>query len=188
MRKTSQLWAMVSTKAYWCFWQHHMSWLALRVYFFTNTSADKNMENKRQGFVPFIACKCPKCGKGKVFKNSIFSTKFAETNYSCTVCKMSYEPEPGFFYGAMYFSYALIVGLIITGSVVFYSIDLFDYAIVGIPTLIVTMVPLIFRYSRMLMLYVVYPAMYKEKFYHNPSWISLMLLKRPQSRGSYVAN
>ena len=67
------------------------------------------------------------------------------------------------------FSYALIVGLIITGSVVFYSIDLFDYAIVGIPTLIVTMVPLIFRYSRMLMLYVVYPAMYKEKFYHNPS-------------------
>ena len=74
------------------------------------------MESKRQGIVPFIACKCPKCGKGKVFKNSIFSTKFAETNYNCTVCEMSYEPEPGFFYGAMYFSYALIVGFIIMGK------------------------------------------------------------------------
>ena len=103
--------------------------------------------------------------KGKVFKNSIFSSKFAETNYSCTVCAMSYEPEPGFFYGAMYFSYALIVGLIITCSVVFYSLNLFDYAIVGIPATIIVMVPLIFRYSRMLMLYVVYPAMYKDKFY-----------------------
>lgn len=123
------------------------------------------MENNRQGIVPFIACKCPKCGQGKVFKNSIFSTKFAETNYSCTVCNLSYEPEPGFFYGAMYFSYALIVGLIITCSVLFYSFNVFDYAIVGIPTVIVAMVPLIFRYSRMLMLYVVYPAMYKEKFY-----------------------
>jgi hypothetical protein len=59
----------------------------------------------------------------------------------------------------------LIVGFIIMGSVVFYSLNLFDYAIVGIPTLIVVMVPLIFRYSRMLMLYVVYPMMYKEKFY-----------------------
>jgi hypothetical protein len=78
---------------------------------------------------------------------------------------MSYEPEPGFFYGAMYFSYALIVGLIITCSVFFYSLNLFDYAIVGIPATIIVMVPLIFRYSRMLMLYVVYPAMYKDKFY-----------------------
>jgi hypothetical protein len=36
---------------------------------------------------------------------------------------------------------------------------------VGIPATIIVMVPLIFRYSRMLMLYVVYPAMYKDKFY-----------------------
>lgn len=125
------------------------------------------MENKRQGFISFVTFRCPICGEGKVFKNSIFSAKFSETNYSCTLCPMSYEPEPGFFYGAMYFSYALIVGLIITGSVVFYSINLFDYAIVGIPTFIIAMVPLIFRYSRMLMLYVVYPTMYRGKFYQN---------------------
>lgn len=123
------------------------------------------MGSKRQGVVAFFACKCPSCGRGKVFKNSIFSIKFAETNYICTVCEMSYEPEPGFFYGAMYFSYALIVALIVTCSVVFYTLNLFDYAIVGIPIAILILVPVIFRYSRMLMLYVVYPAMYKEKFY-----------------------
>ena len=65
----------------------------------------------------------------------------------------------------MYFSYALIVGLIITCSILFYVTGFFDYAIVGIPTTIIVMVPLIFRYSRMMMLYIVYPLMYKEKFY-----------------------
>jgi len=45
---------------------------------------------------------------------------------------------------------------------------MFDYAIVGIPTVIIIMVPLIFRYSRMMMLYIVYPLVYKDKFYGKP--------------------
>jgi hypothetical protein len=43
-------------------------------------------------------------------------------------------------------------------------LDLFDYAIAGIPIAIVLLLPVIFRYSRMLMLYVVYPAMYSEQY------------------------
>jgi uncharacterized protein (DUF983 family) len=110
-------------------------------------------------------CRCPRCGKDKVFPNSIFNLgKFAETKYACENCKLSYEPEPGFFFGAMYWSYAIIVGIIITLSVVFNLLNLFDYAIVGIPIAIVILLPIIFRYSRMLMLYVIYPMMYKEQF------------------------
>ena len=91
--------------------------------------------------------------------------KFAKTQYECAHCKLSYEPEPGFFFGAMYWSYAIIVGIIITMSVVFNLMGLFDYAIVGIPTAILILLPVIFRYSRMLMLYVVYPAMYRDQYY-----------------------
>jgi hypothetical protein len=126
------------------------------------------MSVKRPGWVPFLTCKCPKCATGRVFNNRLISVKFAQTRYSCPSCSFSFEPEPGFFYGAMYFSYALMVGLIVTCCIIFYGIGKFDYAIVGIPIAIVIMVPLIFRYSRMMMLYIVYPLMYKDKFYGKP--------------------
>ena len=113
----------------------------------------------------FILCKCPRCRQSNVFKHSIFHiTKFTDTNLECSVCKLDYMPEPGFFFGAMYWSYAMIVGFIITLSIVFYAFNIFDYAIVAIPVGIIVMLPLIFRYSRMLMLYVIYPLMYKQKY------------------------
>jgi hypothetical protein len=65
----------------------------------------------------------------------------------------------------MYFSYALIVGVIIIGSIVMNLLDLFDYAIYLIPVLLILLLPLIFRHSRLFMLYVVYPLMYEEKFH-----------------------
>lgn len=115
--------------------------------------------------VGFLKCTCPRCGKSGVFKHSIFNiTKFAETNLECKVCKLDYMPEPGFFFGAMYWSYAMIVGMIITQSILFYNLNIFDYAIFTIPISIIVLLPVIFRYSRMLMLYVVYPNMYKEKY------------------------
>lgn len=123
------------------------------------------MSVKRAGLIPFLACKCPRCTTGNVFQNSIFSLrKFADTNYSCPHCGLSFEPEPGFFFGAMYFSYALIVAIIFLGSVLFYTFNAFDYAVWGIPAIIILMLPLIFRYSRMMMLFIVYPLTYRNIF------------------------
>lgn len=115
--------------------------------------------------VSFLLCRCPRCGRDRVFPHSIFNlTKFAETKQSCSHCQLNYQPEPGFFFGAMYWSYALIVGLIVTFSIAFSLLGLFDYAIVAIPVAIVVLLPVIFRYSRMLMLFVVYPLMYRKKY------------------------
>lgn len=120
----------------------------------------------RAGVAGFLKSRCPRCGKGKVFSGSIFSLRsFADTLECCPNCKLSYEPETGFFFGAMYWSYALIVGTIIIGSIVMNLLDLFDYAIYLIPVLLILLLPVIFRHSRLLMLYVVYPLMYEEKFY-----------------------
>lgn len=121
---------------------------------------------KRPGVSSFLNSKCPRCGKGKVFSGSIFSLRtFADTLGCCPNCHLSYEPETGFFFGAMYFSYALIVGVIIIGSIVMNLLDLFNYAIYLIPVLLILLLPVIFRHSRLFMLYVVYPLMYEEKFY-----------------------
>ncbi|MCC7298836.1 MAG: DUF983 domain-containing protein [Bacteroidia bacterium] len=110
-------------------------------------------------------CKCPRCGQEKVFQYSPFHiTKFTSTKDGCGNCKLNYNPEPGFFFGAMYWSYAMLVGLIVTLSIVFSMVGLFDYAVYLIPVSIILLLPFIFRYSRMLMLYVVYPIMFKGEF------------------------
>jgi uncharacterized protein (DUF983 family) len=119
----------------------------------------------RPKIVSYFLCKCPRCGVGEVFGYSILNPiKFAETHQACSHCQLTYQPEPGFFFGAMYWSYAMIVALIVTMSVIFSVFDAFDYAIWGIPVAIVLSLPVIFRYSRMLMLYLVYPSMFREIF------------------------
>jgi hypothetical protein len=59
--------------------------------------------------------KCPKCGKGDFFirRNPYLNVLFQKGDYhkNCSFCKLKYELEPGLFYGAMYVSYALAIGL-----------------------------------------------------------------------------
>jgi hypothetical protein len=120
---------------------------------------------QKAGAFAFAACRCPRCGKGPVFKYSILNpTKFSEAHDHCPSCHLPFEPETGFFYGAMYWSYALIVGMSVIFAVVLWYTGLFDYAMGIIPVSILLMLPVVFRYSRMLMLFVVYPIMYKEIF------------------------
>jgi uncharacterized protein (DUF983 family) len=52
--------------------------------------------------------KCPNCRKGKVFHNSnLFTFLPGKMNNECPVCKLDFSKEPGFYWGAMYVSYAL---------------------------------------------------------------------------------
>jgi uncharacterized protein (DUF983 family) len=51
-----------------------------------------------------VGLKCPECRHGKVFENW-----FLKMNPTCPVCKLKFEREPGYFLGAMYFSYALAI-------------------------------------------------------------------------------
>ncbi len=59
--------------------------------------------------------KCPRCHKGKIFENN-FAYNFkngVKMNHHCSECQLIYERETGFFYGAMYVSYALMAGILI---------------------------------------------------------------------------
>ncbi len=123
-------------------------------------------ESPRAGILPFFRARCPRCGKGNVFVNKVMSfKKFSDTLDECPKCQLKYEPETGFFVGAMYWTYAVLVGLTVVLSIGLYQMDLFEEAVYIIPLIIVFLLPWVFRYGRLLMLYVVYPIMYKELFY-----------------------
>ena len=60
-----------------------------------------------------VKCKCPNCEKGDVYQKHHFFS-YAKMNESCEICKYSFDKEPGFFYGAMYVSYAFTVAQCVT--------------------------------------------------------------------------
>jgi hypothetical protein len=72
------------------------------------------------------------------------------------VCGQRYEVEPGFFIGAMYISYSFAVALMVAVSVAVFVLgndpDLWVY-LVAVIVANLLLVPFMFRYSRVLMLY-----------------------------------
>ena len=58
---------------------------------------------------------CPQCHEGKFLVSNVYDLKnVGDVRDECDVCHLKYEREPGFFYGAMYISYALGVALFVT--------------------------------------------------------------------------
>jgi uncharacterized protein (DUF983 family) len=51
----------------------------------------------------FLAGRCPWCRRGRIFRGVL------AMNRSCPSCGAEFEKEPGYFVGAMYFSYFLTV-------------------------------------------------------------------------------
>jgi len=125
------------------------------------------MAQKKGNIFTLLACKCPRCGKGKVFEHSVFDLKsFSSTKASCPVCNLVYEPEIGFFWGAMYWSYALGVGIMVVASIILYALGMSPEVLTyTVPLIILVLLPVLYRYSRVLMLYIVYPMAYKKKFW-----------------------
>ncbi len=60
--------------------------------------------------------KCPHCHEGEFFvdRNPYHLSKAGELHDHCSVCGRKYTPEPGFYYGGMYVSYAIMVALFAT--------------------------------------------------------------------------
>lgn len=98
--------------------------------------------------------KCPRCGHGAVFKYSILNIHFAAMNDSCPNCKATFQPEPGFYFGAMFISYAITVAIMVACSVVlwlFFEASENVYSITFVAVAFLFM-PLSYRWSRLLWL------------------------------------
>ncbi len=59
--------------------------------------------------------KCPQCQEGSFLISTPYDLrKVGDIREECPVCHLKYAKEPGFYYGAMYVSYALGVALFVT--------------------------------------------------------------------------
>jgi uncharacterized protein (DUF983 family) len=100
--------------------------------------------------------KCPRCRQGDIFVSPATNLRrFSVMNVTCPCCGVRLEPEPGFYQGAMFVSYAFsIVFLIIMWVSLHYLVNPPDwvYMVVFIGIIILA-APLNFRYSRILFLY-----------------------------------
>ncbi len=51
--------------------------------------------------------KCPRCGEGDLFKKPFNWTDPIDMHKECQNCKLDFEPEPGFYFGALIISYGI---------------------------------------------------------------------------------
>jgi uncharacterized protein (DUF983 family) len=102
-----------------------------------------------------LSGKCPHCRKAKIFKNAVLSFRFAEMNMNCPDCGTTFIPEPGFYIGAMYISYAFNVAILVAVGVGLYTLTtapdwVYILIIISISFLLI---PVSFRYSRIIFLH-----------------------------------
>jgi hypothetical protein len=104
-----------------------------------------------------VACnKCPRCHKGDAFteKNPYKLGKMFSMHKRCPNCNLTFEKEVSFFYGAMYFSYGLMVAWFVLWYVLqntFLNWPL-GYFVLFVAVTIILMSPLNLRLSRLLWL------------------------------------
>lgn len=86
-----------------------------------------------------------------MFKYSALSPRFSVMNKSCSICNLDFNPEPAYYFGAMYFSYAVQVAVFVAVYIVLrFTIDPGVWTYVLWVTLVSLFVlPLNFRLSRL---------------------------------------
>lgn len=115
--------------------------------------------------------RCPRCHQGAFWKNDnpYNLSEFYKMNSSCANCKLHYEKEPGFWFGAMFVSYAIgvaaLVGSWIFCLIVFPNSSVFLTIALVCATLLV-IAPINFRLSRLLWInfFVNYDPKLKDEF------------------------
>jgi len=100
--------------------------------------------------------KCPHCHEGSFFKynNPYNLSNFYKMDDACEVCGEKFTREPGFFFGAMFVSYALNVAWFVTAWVATLVLIPEEENLLLIASIIVgfglLMAPLTYRLSRLI--------------------------------------
>jgi uncharacterized protein (DUF983 family) len=110
------------------------------------------MVGKGTKLYSILHSKCPKCQEGDLFldPNPYHLKNMDKMHVNCPVCAEPSEPEPNFYYGAMYVSYAYTVALFVATYVISALIlGLAMWSTIGLLTaLLVILGPYLFRLSR----------------------------------------
>jgi uncharacterized protein (DUF983 family) len=105
-----------------------------------------------------FSVKCPRCREGSMFPaGTLYSRKFADMYPQCPCCGQSFEPEPGYYYGAMYVSFGISTGIFLT--VIFGLSFLVEELTLGmvmatIGVIVIGLLPVMFRLSRAIWIHI----------------------------------
>src|SRR4051794_36987382 len=93
--------------------------------------------------------RCPRCFQGEVFYG------LYRMHAECPSCQMKFEREPGYFLGAMVFSYAFgAFSMVPTVILLVFGFRASTLPLIIIPCLQVALLnPFLFKYSRLIWLY-----------------------------------
>jgi uncharacterized protein (DUF983 family) len=97
---------------------------------------------------PLLRRRCPRCREGAIFAGLL------RMHPQCPVCGLVFHREPGYFLGAMYFSYALgvaaVTPLVVWGLAADWPLATIGWAATA---LLAVLSPWLFQYSRVLWLW-----------------------------------
>lgn len=95
--------------------------------------------------------KCSECGEGRVFRGRF------QMNERCPVCGYKFERGPGYFTGAMYFSYTIGMPIIAVGVLIGKLLIVpkwpLHWILLAAWAAFVPLGPAVFRYSRVLFIH-----------------------------------
>ncbi len=103
-------------------------------------------------YYSIINLKCPRCQKGDLFKtsNAYNLLHMLDMPDSCPVCQQDFVKEPGFYSGALWVSYPIVIIIMLVACLCLYFIAglPFMYVMGGALLILLALQPLIMRYSR----------------------------------------
>lgn len=106
---------------------------------------------------------CPRCRTGAIFQGNLYRKNGQKMHDNCPHCNLRYEREPGYFYVAMFVSYALNVAEIVTACLGIYFLTGIDdsfWLYLGVVLgIVIILAPFNFRYSRVILMYWLTPGL-----------------------------
>jgi len=123
------------------------------------------LDTAPSAFNAALHAKCPKCRQGNMFATGMYSFKAQKMNKTCPECNYTFEIEPGYFYVAMFVSYAMNVAQMVAFAVGTYVLTGSESPWLYVSILLaVTLLlsPFNFRYSRVILLFWLTPGLHYD--------------------------
>ncbi|HYW43295.1 MAG TPA: DUF983 domain-containing protein [Bryobacteraceae bacterium] len=98
---------------------------------------------------------CPRCRTGPIFRAPLWRG-FLSMHERCPVCGLKYEREPGYFLGAMYFSYLLSIPPCLAIVLLIWRLTKLRFDMVMLCAFVayLPLVPAVTRWARVIWMYV----------------------------------
>lgn len=98
---------------------------------------------------------CPRCREGAIYRASLWRG-YLSMHERCPVCGLKYDREPGYFLGAMYFSYLLSIPPALLIMLLLWRWTGWSFNTVVLATFgcYLPLVPIVTRWARVVWIYV----------------------------------